>query len=210
MIEFLTQPEPVIVLVGLPTYPEPGDTDTPCVVILGQESQYKVPNSTRGFLEFLCEPRRESEVREWLTHEGAPDDALDQLVNAGKVIVIRSGGPMDVATALSGFRLFSNCELLDWPDGEVRVETIVMVGNKQFPDMALPVPTYLASSMWHVEPGEDFPATLTRIASHTDHTVPALVEEVLNWLPGLLASGYGFFGPVEDQPSTKRRWSERR
>lgn len=186
--------EPAAVLVGLPFYPPSDDVETAIVIVVAVDAQYDVPNSTRPFWEFMQMPRPVREAAAWLAEAGEPSDTVARLAENGKLILVPPG-PGGVA-AFTGFRLFSNCRLLERPAGQEPADGILFVGDPGSPETALPISSYLAHALWHSPDGEDFPACVGRLARSAGIDESSLAEDVLTWLPGLLGSGYGFFGPA--------------
>lgn len=201
MYSFDTASESAVFLVGLAFLPEVDDDTTPPVVVTGSESQYEAPSNTRPLLEYLTVPRAESDVRQWIRSAGGTADVLDRLTEAGKVIIVPPAPAHDLLNALRGFRLFSNCRVVDCPEGQPRVEGVAFVGDPSQPDFAIPIATLLASVMWHSWDSEDFPSALQRIAPTAGLSLEQAVEEVAAWLPGLLGSTYGFFAPLPTEQS---------
>ncbi len=192
--------EATIILIGAILVPESG-TDDPCAVLLNpNETHYEVPSQFRPLLNFAGTPRTEAELADWLeTNEY--EDTVDLLVESGKFLKITPATPAKVLDQFAGLRLYSQCEIMDWPADEPPVDEVVFVGRRGLEHLALPVSIFLATAMWHSDPGEDLPTKLANVADHTDYTLDELAAEALEWLPGLLASGYGYLGPVDSAPA---------
>jgi hypothetical protein len=195
---FLQGEEPSVLLVGLAMFPESADADAPGAVFLGDDAHYEVHSQYLPFLDFVRTPRRESELISWLAEEAADPDTADALVESGKIRRILPGAGFAVLRQFSGLALRpAAITRLTWPEDEPPVEGIAFVGYPERQDLALPVSTTLVEVMWDSLAGEDIVGAVTRLAKNAGGDLEEFASEAIEWLPGLLASGYAYLSPVK-------------
>ena len=197
LLSLLDLAEPAIVLVGLPLAASSDGPDERCTVLVGVSSEYEVSAGVRPFFDLLATPQPESVVRKWLADDGSPSTALDQLAAAGRVVIVAPGTPAETIAQLEGWRLYSVGDVIDWKATDpLRSESIALIGDVQFPQLAVPVSTVLIDAAQRG--GVDLPRALELVAEAQDRPHDDVVLDALTWLPVLLASGFGFIGPVGD------------
>jgi len=197
LLSLLDLAEPAIVLVGLPLA-APGDRpEERCTVLMGESSEYEVSADVRPFFDLLATPQPESVVRQWLADDGSPSTALDQLAAAGRVVIVSPGTPAETIAQFEGMRLHSVGEVIEWTASDpLRSPSIALIGDVQFPQLAVPVSTVLIDA---ARQGDvDLARGLELVAEAEGRAHDEVVLDALTWLPVLLASGFGFIGPVGD------------
>lgn len=186
MGEFVDASEPMIALAGALLPPEMLDSKSPVQVLVADGEVRDYPEELLPLLKFLSEPRSETEVIQRLKEDGAPSQALNDLIKGQHVICIQPGESIAALEGFSGLRVVAS----GVPVPSLSGDGLVYIGTESDDvGTSLPVAELLAMILWEEPVGEDFPTAALRHAKDLRVETSRIGRDALFGLGALLGSG---------------------
>ncbi len=176
--------EPYYVWIGKELNPALQEGNGSLEMLVGVDQAADYPIGFRPIVDFFSELIPESGAKEWLRKAKAPDNALQVMVDAGDLVVIR---PHDgQLKSLIGIRLQPNCRLLELDDGTCALMSYT-------PDPSVHEVDENIKFLLFDEGIADVPHTIRAVSAKHNIKEDELLHSFYHYLPLLLAGKYAFF-----------------